>query len=646
MTAPENKARTWFTCAFATLAAIAIFLIMHPYRGIIGDALIYVTRELARDDPQGLGRDFMFVSDRQTDFTIYSGLVGWLLDFHLPPGAVAQGLSFAGLLLWFAAASLFAFALLRTQHETPLLAWRNAMVIMVVVAVFPFTYAPDSTFSAAEALAVPRPLAEALVLACFAFLLMERRGLAAACLAGAFLVHPLMALAGLSVVYLYLVAGDRRWLWVGGAGLVALVAAALADVPLANQLFIQLDPDWRALLEKRTRYLFVGLANGAFWNKQLVSLVTLFICARVCDGLARRFVASTVLAAFIGLLLSYLFADRWASVLILQLQPWRILWIVSVLGPAAMGLLALRLWPGTRSDRMVLACLAIAWLARDETTLSVPLALTALILHLEGDRWKDRISSIWGAILWASVVVTWLLMTGLPLYSLMDSLWRAPPGLRLELSYFWTLNPLALPLSALAVAWALKSRPVPVALGALISLVAAGLAAVIWDDRPALQAALETRQAPPELLAAMPPGKAPVLWLGGGKETWYWLARPNWAAAIQGAALVFSRPTAMMWSERAALLVDAGLEPPKLMAPWELGASWSRTLTAESFAAVCHRGDAPAAIVAPLSADETGPPEARIVPIMIPAFNLRLSAQGMDWDRVDRYAVLPCAGAN
>ncbi|MDB5596456.1 MAG: rane protein of unknown function [Hyphomicrobiales bacterium] len=646
MIASESHSRTWLGCAFATIAAFAIFLILHPYRGIIGDALIYVTREVARFDPNGLGRDFMFVSDRQTDFTIYARLVGWLLNQHLSPGAVAQGLAFAALALWFAAAALFAFALLRTQDETPLLAWREAIVITIFVAVFPLTYAPDATFSAAEALAIPRPFAEALVLACFAFLLMQRGGLAAACLGGAFLVHPLMALAGLGVVYVYLVAGDRRWLWAGAAGLVTLVAAALADVPLANQLFVHLDPEWRALLEKRTRYLFLGLATGSFWASQLVSLVTFFICARVCHGLARRLIVSTIVAALVGLLLSYLFADRWASVLILQLQPWRVLWIASVLAPMAMGILALRLWHGTRSDRLVLACLAIAWLARSEMELSVPLCLTAFVLHLEGDRWNDRISSIWGPILWTSVVGTWLLMTGFPLYSLLNSIWRAPPGLRLQLSYVWTLSPLALPLGALAVAWALTPRRVPVALLSLTSLVAIGLAAVTWDDRPAFQAALEAREAPAELVAALPPGKSPVLWLGGGKETWYWLARPNWAAAIQGAALVFSRPTALKWRERAAALVRAGLEPPQLLEPWEIGAAWSRTLTAEAFGTVCRRSDAPAAIVAPLSADETGPPGARIVSVGIPAFNLRLSTQNMDWERTDRYAVLSCGGTN
>ncbi|MDB5649982.1 MAG: hypothetical protein JWL62_1502 [Hyphomicrobiales bacterium] len=640
MSGVEARERSWLACALAILAVFGVFLLTHPYRGIIGDALIYVTRELARFDPQGLGQDFLFVGDEQTEFTAYSVLIRWLLRI-MPAASAAATLAFAGQILWFAGASLLGRELARNEANVPV--WRGGIVIVWFMVLFPLTYAPDGTFTAAEAMAIPRPMAEALVMAGFAALLSGRWSLAAASLAGAFLVHPLMTLAALGVVFVYLALADRRWWLLGIAGAFALIAAAWAGVPVADRLFQPLDAVWRALLEKRTSYLFLSLAPATFWLEQSVSALTIILCARISTGPIRRMMVAVLIATFAGVLLSFLFADRWVSVLILQLQPWRVLWILNVLAPAAMALLALRLWPGRRVDRLVLAFLAMAWIARDVAGLALPMGAAALMLHLEGARLEPHLSKIWVPLLWTAVAAIALLMLGVPLYGLVESMIDAPPGLKLELSYVWTLHPLALPLGALAVAWSLRERAASLAwLGGLASASVA-LAAANWDDRPAFQAALETRQPPVALVEALPPAKQPILWLRGGKETWYWLSRPNWGAAIQGASVVFSRPTAMLWRERASALIASGLEPPTLLAPWEIGPRWTANMSAEAFANICNRSDAPAAIVAPLSEGEIGPVGGRVVSVPIPAFNLRVTSQGMDWARTDRYAVVSCA---
>lgn len=640
--------------AWAAFLAFGLFLLTRAYRGVSGDALIYVTRELGRRDPQGLGRDLMFVADTQTGYTIFARIVAVLLDL-LSPASTSLVLTLAGLALWFAGAALLARGLAsRMAPKTAADDNRSAFAVLAFVAVFPLTYAAFDVLSAAEPMATPRPFAEAFVMAGLAAMLHGRNFAALACGLLAGLFHPLMALGGFAAGLFYLSLQDARWLWLALAGAAAVCLAAWLKVPVAANLFVALDPEWRAVLERRTAYLFPSLWPSAYWSMLGVSAMTLAVAARLTDGPVRQLLVAVLLACAAGLAAAALFGDLWASVLMVQLQPWRVVWIAAVLAPMALAMAALHLWPRGTPERVSLACLALAWICRDTWTIAIPLSLAAWFLLNESDRLRGRMSPLWSRVMWAAVALAALVWTGLPLEALWRSARATPAGFEFERAYLWSVSPLALPVAALAIFMALSRRRWPAMALILPALVIATLAAVSFDDRPRFQIALETSTAPPGLLAALPTDKGPVLWLGGGKESWYWAGRPNWAAAIQGSSIVFSRALATEWGDRARALVALGLEPARLLQPWTADRAGDSSAAvpgsgaisrSDAFAAICARADAPSAIVAPLSEGDLMPPGARIVESSQPAFTLQTSAQGLEWKRTVRYAVHSCAVA-
>jgi hypothetical protein len=259
-------------------------------------------------------------------------------------------------------------------------------------------------------------------------------------------------------------------------------------------------------------------------------------------------------------------------------------------------------------------------------------------------------SRIWTPVLFAFVGVAALAWIGLPLEALWRSVRNAGPGFEFERAYLWSVHPLALPAGVAAIWMALASKRWTALVVIVPTLVLGTLALVWFDDRTRLQKAFESGRAPDGLTAALP-SRGEVLWIGGGKETWYWAGHPNWAAAIQGSSLVFSRAFAMRWGERAETLVTLGLETPKLLRPWTAQqdtlqeTATPATAAQHALDAVCARADAPVAIVTPLSEGDLAGPGTVEVESPYPAFTLQTSARGLEWKRTTRYAVRSCADA-
>ena len=633
--------------AWAMLVPLALLYLTHPYRGINGDALIYVTREIARDDPGGLARDLMFANDTQTGFTLLSPVLDLFLN-RLQPSVASFLVAASALFVWFAGAAVLAFWLARSvsRHLAPTTG-RVLVVIMAFVSVWPLAYAAWDVLSTAEPMAVPRPFAEAFALAGLGALIGRRHLVAAACLLLSAAFHPLMALGALAVGFVFLTMEDRRWLMLGCATLVALLIAGWLDAPLARRIFMTLDPEWRAILEKRTAYLFPHLWPPAYWSSTGVSLATLALAARVFEGPVRRLFLAVVVTCLCAVAASYLFGDVLATVLVVQVQPWRALWLASAMAPMAMALLTLRLWPVGAPERLAVLSMAIAWVCRDAPLLAGVAAGGAHYVLAEADGLRDRLSAKWVGGIAGMLVVLALIWLAAPVAELVRAARAAPSGFRLELAYVWALRPLGLPVAALAIVLALSGRRWKIGPTVAALLAVALIAGFNFDDRPEYQKRLDRREPPDGLVAALPSGMEPVLWLGGGKETWYWLGRPNWAAAIQGASLVFSRDLAIAWSGRARALVDAGLEGQSLLQPWTAtgGKPPQRPPEPAALAQICARADAPAAIVTPLSEGQFVEQTDGIMPTQVPAFLPQATVGGLGWIRTARVAIHICRAA-
>ncbi len=134
------------------LIALMFWALTHCYPGIIGDAGVYVGRVLADFDPNGVGRDMMFVHDGQSQFSLFPILLDRLV--------AAIGTERTGLLLafvsmagWTAALAYFAKQY-GPRYFIP--------VVIIFVALLPVNYGAPMRFSFSEVLTVARPFSEAL----------------------------------------------------------------------------------------------------------------------------------------------------------------------------------------------------------------------------------------------------------------------------------------------------------------------------------------------------------------------------------------------------------------------------------------------------------------------------------------------------
>ncbi len=619
------------------LGILAAYVAMHPYRGIIADALIYVTREWSAQGHETLGRDLLFASQSQTSLSAFGPLLRGVLQI-LPVDQAAQAMACLGLLLWCAGAGLLVWTLAQRASLT-------ACAMAALLALAPLTYAPSASFHAGEFFAVPRPFAEGFALGALAALLAGRRMLALFALLACALFHPLVGLTCAVVIFAYCALEDCRWLVAGAAGAGLLVLAAVFDAPFAGRLFQRLDGDWRALLEARTSYLFLTRAGEAFWADLGLRATILLIAGLSCEGAPRRMFLALLLACAGCIGVSLILGDILSSLLVVQAQPWRVLWIAAVLTPPAMVMIALRQRDNGDTGRLMLACLACAFAWREAGLLSLPFCGGALFLHARRAEMK-RIDPRMAIALWTLAGAGWLIFTALPLAMLARALLGAPAGLDFEWVYLWGLQPLALPVGALVIVWVQRGALPAPRKAALYACAACVFAFARWDDRGAFERALERNAPPVELVAAIPPGDAPVLWLGGGKESWYWLGRPNWAAGIQASSLVFSQPLADIWGARAGFLVEHRFEPPGLVAYGGAAHGWQRNLEPENIARLCARQDAPAAIVAPLDENAPEPTGARIIAAPVASFALQPQAHGLNWVKRTRYAIFACGQAH
>jgi hypothetical protein len=331
-----------------------------------------------------------------------------------------------------------------------------------------------------------------------------------------------------------------------------------------------------------------------------------------------------------------LFADLAPSILVTQLQPWRVLFIPAVLAPAALMLIACE--GAGRTTRITLGLLACAYMTRDAAVLSAAFSLSALGMQYN-PAWAEAATPRVEKLIWIIAAAAWVSFDLLNLVALARIVAEAPAGF--QWSYLWVLRPLSLPLMALMIYLALRDGALRVGPAAVALLVACAIAWLRFDDRAPVDVLLETRSAP-ALVSALPADERPVLWLSLGKEPWYWLNRPNWVAPAQASSIVFSRALAMLWSERTRFLIGLGVYAPDVLS--NQAAPTPRGLSRDAITAICSRDDAPSAVVAPLRANDPAPEGARRVEA--PALSFQWQESGdLRVETIASYAIWTCPQA-
>jgi hypothetical protein len=619
---------------FTIFSIAAVFVLSRPFSGISGDGRIYIARALADLDPSGIGRDFMFVHDGQSRFTIFTFLADRFVE-ALGPSAAALSIAILALAVWLAAMMVFT----RT-----LALGRCGWLILIFVAVLPVWYGPYPLMKFGEGAPTPRPFAEAFVLVALAALVQGRLALAAFVLACGSLFHPIMALPGFCLLFAMLCIKDRRWIAVGIATCLAAIAAAALDLPFIHRLAVIIDPDWLSLLRLRNPYLFPTRWSFEAYGLIAVQIVTLVIAADNASARARFVFLAAAGVGILGFLTAAILGDWMPLLFIVQAQTWRWMWLTSVVSVGAFAVCSVELWRNGSAPRLALALLALGWMCWDEPFLACAGAAGSAILYVWGKHRLFAVNPVVVASIFAAAVLFGLAWRALEFRSFLDYYLNSkPPGVSAKFEPFWDIHLLSIPIVIGAAIWVLRARRSSHLSAALLSVIAASAVILFWDDRGSAGKLTYSDRHPPELAAMIAEKPGEVLWIDSD-ESLYWLGRPNWGSHLQGAGIVFSRPLAMLWRERIQALVDYNLVDKSVLAPRQMLQAITR-ISRSTIEPFCARADAPAWIVAPLERG-TPPPSELAFNIWRPpvrTFKLVQGSDGISWHEIERYAIVACA---
>lgn len=171
------------------IISVAWWLLTRPYQGIWHDGIFYTVQALRHLHPERYAQDVFFLYGSQDDYSFYSVLQAWLINIFGIEGAFLS-LTLAGAALW-----LYALLRLLARWLPP----TRLALMMILVLSADAHYGGFDMFAYGERFASPRIFSEALVLLSISLLLEGRRASAGFVLAGAALIHLLIALAGIGV---------------------------------------------------------------------------------------------------------------------------------------------------------------------------------------------------------------------------------------------------------------------------------------------------------------------------------------------------------------------------------------------------------------------------------------------------------------
>jgi hypothetical protein len=540
------------------LCIAAFWMAQHPYERIVHDSILYAFSALARLYPSSLGRDIYLTVGIQDRFTIFSPLVAPLIRI-IGLRQAATLITFSAQLAFFFVGWLLARRLMPTAH---------AILALALLVSLPTTYGDRHIFSYAEAFMTPRLPCEVLVLGTLIAVLSRRYVLAALCLAAAFAVHPIMATAGLAMLFFLEVGSRKPWLAVAiaAAGLIVVVAAAwlFPFGPVST-----FDAGWFALLYSGGSYLFPSRWGLVDWAHASIPLSVLAVgWLTVVDREIRAICAAALVAGLTGLAISLVGADLLHVVLIAQVQPWRWLWLSNALAVIVLPAVFRSCWQCEDATRTVVVLLAAGWVCIDNTYAPIIGACAILIASI-GKHINDprRVRFLFAA----SCLVLLFCVLGLAqfvvgvikdvqLLAPDRTLYDSPYLLELRQFKPWQAGgivPVTIFLAAWWTATHRKDMPTAVAIVVCGAALCGAFAQFSWNTwnrwpRAQLSKPLISEFAPWRRVI---PQSAKVLWADSAFPTWFLLHRPSYWSREQMAAAVFSEP--LSWTlTRRKLVID------------------------------------------------------------------------------------------
>jgi hypothetical protein len=524
--------------------SLAFYMLIHPYRGVEHDSVLYAVLALARLHPAALGHDLFVRYGAQDNFTVFSPL--FAATIH------AVGLEQAAAILTFIThVAFFGAAWLLARRLMPA---HVAVLSVGLLAALPSWYGSNSVFAYVEAFLTPRQSAEAFALAGLTAALYSRQLLAAACMVIAMLLHPIIAAAGVTAWFLLVVGIPRPRQTLLAVAVLAIALVTFSATGIGP--FKHFDANWLGILTDRLAYLFPTRWRATEWVTTAVHATVLVVgIAFSRDDQVRRVCIAALAAVVLGMLFAVVECDWLHVALAGQLQTWRWLWLLGVMSTLLLPTIAIDCWQSGDLGRAAALALLGALLITTNEMGAVP-ALFACVTALVATGPRDAFPA---RMLLAAAVGMLVLSVVVLVMDFPDvrSQWETVRGGRnpylvrigeaQALAFGGLLPAAVLALACFSVPRATRRGAVLLTgLGGVLLLSVLSYGVQTWthhkysDNR--VQAFAPWRLAIPE--------SADVLWPDPPPTAWFELGRASYWSLYQMAGMVFSRDVTMISTAR------------------------------------------------------------------------------------------------
>ena len=422
-------------------------------------------------------------------------------------------------------------------------------------------YSPNAaTFVLNECFPTARSIAFPLGLLALAFAANARVGVALLTATASMLLHPLIGVWVLATLIGTQQSNRILLLLVCACGALLVGLFGMEIGP-----FLRIDPDWESLARASSVDLFVGEWGRARMNSVLLALGLVLIAAECLPPAVRQLFQVAALIGGTGFLLAQIASYYVPSLLIIQAQTWRAMWISYALCVTACFVIASAAWQSKTHSAATVISLGICLLAPSAGYLSISIwaafklgGKSAALLWM---RLAQRRPIYW------RVLATCLALSFLPglLVDIEAAGHSIPLSVQTGFTWFDGLvlaggGGLGLALWAgIAVRW---SR-----MFCLFSGVVFVVAIANWDQRSLVYAEWErTVSAGERPLGEWISGGEVVFWVGAAPQrVWGELGTANYASANQLIGGIFSRDkTFELLRRRQRLAVAAGATTGRL----------------------------------------------------------------------------------
>jgi hypothetical protein len=534
-----TKSNISFFSLSIALLIMSLWICNHFYLGVRHDGRLYTLQALYHLHPDLYSQDIFLLNNSQDNFTIFSRIHAIFIKFFGISGAHIFPVIIGQLLFIF---SLYCFLKKSLDINELILAF-------ILIATMPKNYGGLGVFTYSETFLTPRLFAESFSLFSLSFFFSEQRYKALTFCIFSILLHPIMGFICLSIIiadYLFYHRGYKKYVFF--SALILLVLIFIIFGPFSDA-FVEMDTEWLDVVIKRSPHLLLSNWFPGDWTSFAASCLVIAMLYIFNRQRAKHFMVICVLSIFF-FLLSFIGGDLFKVVFILQIQLWRIHWILNISAYIALAILLLNLKNGNVLQYCGVLLLSLGWFDYSTAVPYVMAAGTALFIFAQiFNKHFEKITLFHSKYLTAAISLFYLEALCRPW--IIEIVNKSGNFFSLLAKPNNFLTPLTFLLSSiilLVILFVFLNKLQKLTL--MLSLFMLIFCINTWDQRDDWESLLFSDNPEIARIRETLPANQPFLWPGNPLGTWILFERPNYISPAQGAGVVFSRKTAIEYKRR------------------------------------------------------------------------------------------------